>query len=228
MADEPVAPQPAPVAETPVAPAIQYQVPADYEELKAYRAQAEGIFEKWRPYEQRFAKIVEDERYRKAIDNFDEQYTKASTPEVDPYLQPVIAHIDEKLAPVEKTIQRYNEQTAEYEKQQAAEQNRKAKESYDRDLAYGQRLMVERPDLVTNNGAGITRLVRYARANDLALEDAWKDLTGLTPEKEKPPKSLRAEAHTPGVPGKSDAKSPATKEEFRAEMRRRAKVALGG
>ena len=207
MADETVisAPASAPssVADSPaVAPASA--APTYSPEIQAeldFAKQARQTFEVLQPYAEDIDRFVSDESYREMARNSYKAYEtmrQPTKPEMPPEFAPIVDRLDKVSNYVDTLQQR---ETAA----QAAERDASMRATTE----YAQRLVAEHPFLAEDNFAGIQMVGTVAAQRGITFEDAWKKYGAMfaaprqaTPP---PPRSLRADAGTPGVPSDTSA-----------------------
>jgi len=222
-------PDPAGSLADPVAPAIDPR-DAELAELRAWRDQAAPIFERLKPYEEDVKYLLEDEDYataqremRKAYLAQREQRKKDSEPVYSPEEQRmadlVEARIkarfpDEAVEFVKAQSDQYREskkREAEERTRQEADAKRNSEEFARSNIEYAKRLMSEglSEEDVLEIGAYANALHERTRAAGspkfVGLEEAYRKMTSRSarPAATAAPRSLRAHAAAPGIPGAS-------------------------
>ena len=206
-------------AASPVIPQPQSTVdPAYIAALEQYRDAWEGYREKASPYADDIQRLIEDAEYRdftkQSWETFQEAKKRAA-PRISADAQAVIETVKPALEYVQ-TQQQREKQAAEAAQ---AEYVRKQQE-------YARKLMADQ-GVDTNFIEG---LAAYAIQRKTDLEGAWNEMNSKfhisTRKADTPPTSLRADAATPGVPGRSEEKPATTREDFLDGLRRAAKRAM--
>jgi hypothetical protein len=199
--------------------------PRDVEltELRRYRDEASATFERLTPHQEYIRDLVEDEDYRAFATRARETYLRereaqraASKPVLDPAAQAVVDAFYAKFQPELEYVGKLRErETPEYQASKAAEA---ATAEFTRsNTEYAQRLMAE--EGLTHED--VMEISAYAKAlhdrtvaagtpRFVGLEEAWRKMTSRAakPERTAAPRSLRAHAATPGIPGTSKAEPP--------------------
>ncbi len=192
-------------------------------ELRAYAAQARETFERLKPHEEYIRRIVEDDETREftktAWESYDDQKARrkaATEPKLDPAAQALVDAFYEKVKPELEYVGKLRErETPEYQAQEAA---KRASDEFARtNIEYAQRLMAEHglsQEDILEVGAYAQALHERSKAAGaprfVGLEEAWRKMTSRSAAPARAaapstPRSLRASAATPGIPGGSTA-----------------------
>jgi hypothetical protein len=198
--------------------------PEQYNALVNYVRENEAWKQQLAPRQAQIDKLLTDPDYADFIDQSYPGYTTAKERARDGQLPPesklLLSEFKKEVAPALEFVETSK-------KMLKAQSDAEAQRIYQANLDFGNRLAAENPHLKENNWSGMQRVAKYAAANGLSLEDGWKDLSGgIAQVKSSPPTSLRADSGTGGVPGKSQEQAPKTREEFVAQLSRKAAKAM--
>jgi hypothetical protein len=198
--------------------------------------------EKILPYWDDVRPILEDEDIRTFTRSARETYQerlKKQEPEIDPTLQPVVKHFEEKWSPVVEYVNELRTEREKAAEAKAAEEKAAQDRYFAENKAYAERIMNERADFRNADGGPspmMEDLIILAAQRKMSVEDAYKEYGpryfGVKPvaverpaAERKPPSSLRS--GVPGVPGESTQPKPQTQKERLARMRQNM-IAAGG
>lgn len=224
----------------PAAPTVREVVPADYEELKAFKA---GFEEKITPYWDDLLPIIEDEDARvftrRALETYRSEQ-KRQEPELPPEMAILEQRLESKFGGVVEYVNQQKTEREEAAAQKVRETEQAAQSAFNANKQYAERIMAERSDFRNADGAPspmMEDLIILAAQRKLSIEDAYKEYGpkyfGVKPQvvkepgERRPPSSLRGDAAAPGVPGESAAPKPQTQKERLARMRQNM-IAAGG
>ncbi len=222
-----------PVVTTPAAPAgggapaISDPRDARIAELERYYTESQEIFNRIKPYEEDLRPVLEDEGYRefqrqsrKSYYQMLEEQKKAETEALSPGERRLLDEMDKRLKPALEEVDVLRKDR-EARTTREAETAKKAGEEFTRtNLEYAQRLVAEQkltPEEVGDLGRFAKLLhdetVARGEPRFVPLEEAYKRLYGRAEAKAAAPapRSLRAKAAAPGIPGAStppDVKRP--------------------
>lgn len=211
---------------------IQYREPDDYAELKTYRDRYNALAETISPYVDDIRPIIENEgdrEYWRTARKSRELLQQQQEPQMDPQFKPLIAHFEDKFAPVVEYAANQQKREKEANDKAAAEKDAADKAAFKANEDYARKLIADRPDLAEDNFAGVGMLAAYAANRGISLEEAWTrkgNTLGAPPKKVSPPTSLRGDAAAPGVPGES--KAPPIKSRVDLTRRLAANLRAGG
>lgn len=196
-------------------------------ELEKYYTESQAIFDRIKPYEEDLRPVLEDEGYRafqrssrKSYYQMLEDEQKAKTEAMSPGERRLLDEMDKRLKPALEEVDVLRKER-ESRSSREAEAAKKASEEFTRtNLEYAQRLVAEQK-LSAEEVGDLGRFAKILHDETVArgeprfvpLEEAYKRLYGRAEAKATPavPRSLRAKAAAPGIPGASaptEAKRP--------------------
>lgn len=212
-----------PVVQQPLQPAAPpAAIPADYEDLKAFR---QSVEEKVLPYWDDIVPLLEDEDTRTFTRSAIETYRdrkKAIEPQLPPELEMFEKRLESKFGGVVEYVESNRKRD-----QEAAAADERAKAdvvaaNQAANTAYAQRIISERPEFAQEDYKLMRRLAALSANEGLSIEEGYKEfgpLFGVKPKAVEKPTSLRGDGATPGVPGESALPAPKTQRERLARMR---------
>lgn len=187
--------------------------PEAYQALSEYAQQVQPFIEAVTPYAERVSRYVQDENYRRfvdeAYDTYEAQVARQKKTEIPEVVRPLYDMMKPVVDDYQSRLER-EKQTIAQQQQQVVTQN----------TEYAKRLVSEHPSLAEDNYAGVVMLANWAGSQGISLEDAWKRKGQLfTAASSAPPRSLHDGAAAPHVPGASKPAPIKTKADLKARLR---------
>jgi hypothetical protein len=188
-------------------------------ELERYYTESQEIFNRIKPYEEDLRPVLEDEGYRdfqrqsrKSYYQMLEEQKKAETEALSPGERRLLDEMDKRLKPALEEVDVLRKDR-EARSAREVETAKKTSEEFTRtNVEYAQRLMAEQK-LSAEEVLDLGRFAKILHDETVArgeprfvpLEEAYKRVYGRAEAKQTSPapRSLRAKAAAPGIPGAS-------------------------